>query len=412
MGRPSAIGRDVRLRIAMTTDSYLPSPGGVVTAVVNAKKALESKGHEVIVIAPDPGKEELREEGTVYFPAWECRPYPGYYVPIFPSNKMQIIRELDVDLIHSQGQLIMGMRGLVVSRSLNLPFVVSFNTMMTEALKYYSPFNLDSNVTENLIWFYFRTLLHNADAVITLTDAIGEELRRRAPRIRRLETIPVGIDTDHFNPAVDASDLRRRLGLEDRRVLVHVGRMSYEKNIELVVRAMAHTDDDVALVLVGSGPAEGKLKNMVRSMGLQDRVVFTGYVPLEDLRRYYAAADASVIASKFETQGLVVNEAMACGLPVAAINYRALKEAVSHGHNGYLFEDDARSCAEAMGACLDAPASLRANARRTAESYSIDANTERLISLYEYAIESNAERQRGGYYRRLQNIYNSISPLR
>ncbi len=396
----------------MTTDSYLPSPGGVVTAVLNAKKALEDRGHEVIVIAPDPGKEELREEGTIYFPAWECRPYPGYFVPIYPSNKMDVIKKLKPDIIHSQGQLIMGLRSMVVCRNLNLPFVVSFNTMHTEALEYHSPFNLDSHVTEDLIWFYFRTLLQRADGVITLTDAIGEELKRRAPHIKRMETIPVGIDTKRFNPDVDGSIIKRRLGLDGKKVIIHVGRLSHEKNIVLIIDSMKHMDDDTVLVLVGGGPAEEKLRKKVRTSGLNDKVVFAGYIPSEELGNYYAAADASVIASKFETQGLVVIEAMACGLPVAAINYRALKEAVDDNVNGMLFEDEPRSCAQAMEACINADERMRAAARETAEKHSIDANTDRLIELYEYAIECNSKKIRPSYYQRLQNVYDYLSPLK
>ncbi len=394
----------------MTTDSYLPSPGGVVTAVVNAKKALEDRGHEVIVIAPDPGKEELREEGTIYFPAWECRPYPGYFVPIYPSNKMDVIKKLKPDIIHSQGQLIMGLRSMVVCRNLNLPFVVSFNTMHTEALQHYSPFNLDSHVTEDLVWFYFRTLLQRADAVITLTDSIGVELRRRAPRIKRMETIPIGIDTKRFNRDMDGSEIKSKLGLDGKKVVIHVGRLSHEKNIGLIIDAMRHMDDQTMLVLVGGGPAEEKLRKKVRTMGLSKKVVFAGYIPSEELSLYYAAADASVIASKFETQGLVVIEAMACGLPVAAINYRALKEAVEDGVNGRLFEDDPRSCAEAIMDCINADEKVRKNARETAEKHSIDANTDRLIELYEYAIECNSKKIRPSYYKRLQNVYDYLSP--
>lgn len=400
------------MRIAMTTDSYLPSPGGVVTGIVNTKKALEERGHEVIVIAPDPGKEGHREEGTVYFPAWELKPYPGYFVPIYPSNKMEIIRKINPDIIHSQGQLIMGLRSMLACRNLDLPLVVSFNTMVTEAIQHYSPLKLDSHVTEDLMWFYLRTLLQRADAVITLTDAIGKELRRRAPHIKRMETIPLGIDTDRFHPGVDGSEVRRRHGIDDRRVVVHVGRMSYEKNIDLVVEAMRHMDDDTVLLLVGSGPAEVKLRRKVKDLGLNDKVVFAGYVPLSELNNYYAAGDASVIASKFETQGLVVIEAMACGVPVAAIDYRALRDTVIDGFNGTLFQDDPRSCAEAIHGCLEANDRMKRAARETAERHSIHANTDRLIDLYEFAIEQNRLKDRSSYYRRLQDLYDNFSLLR
>ncbi len=379
----------------MPTDSYLPTRDGVSTAVTTTKKALEERGHEVIVIAPDPGREELREEGTVYFKARKFRSYPGYFLPIFPSNKMEVIRGLDVDVIHCQGQMTMAIRAMLVARHLKLPIVTHFHTMVTEAMRYYSPIPLEWNMAERLLWRYFRIILHRSDAVITPTDAVGKELLGRAPHIRRIETIPLGIDQERFNPGLDKSIMRKRHGLEGRKVMVHVSRLSYEKNIELVLRSMTLMDDDTSLLIVGTGPAEPILKKMSSELGLDDRVIFTGFVPNEELALYYAAGDASILASKFETQGLVVIEAMACGLPVAAIDYRALKETVEDGHNGYLFIDDEESCATAMRKCLAADDKMRMNARSTAERFSLDMTCSRLLELYQWAIDSKRERLGG-----------------
>ncbi len=127
-------------------------------------------------------------------------------------------------------------------------------------------------------------------------------------------------------------------------------------------------------------------------MGLADRVLFPGFVSDEDLPAYYAACDAFTLASKFETQGLVVLEAMASGKPVSAINYRALKEIVSDGQNGYLFEDGPESWAEATGKALDAPAAVRAAGRTKAKQYSTKTGAEQLVQLYDYAIRSKQER--------------------
>ncbi len=383
------------MRIAMITDSYLPTRDGVVTAVTMSKKGLEAKGHEVVVIAPDPGNEEQREEGTVYFPACRFPSYPGYFVPIFPSNKMEIIRNLNVDLIHSQGQLTMAVRAMLAGRHLGLPVVVSFNTMVTEAMQYYSPIPLEWNLAEKLFWVYFRVLLHRADAVTTLTDAIGRELLQHAPDIRLLETVPIGIELERFALDIDGSEVRRRFGVEGKRVMLHVARISYEKNMELVLNAMRHMEEDVVLMMVGSGPAEPMVRSLVEELGIEDRVVFTGYVPYEELHKYYAAADGLVIASKFETQGLVVIEAMACGVPVAAIGYRALLETVVDGHNGFLFDDDVESCARAMKDCLSADGAMRANARRTAERFSLESCADRLLEVYRKAIDIKSERMRG-----------------
>ena len=365
------------------------------TAVTTTKKALEDRGHEFVVIAPDPGKEELREEGTVYFKARKFRSYPGYFLPVFPSNKMAIIKGLDVDVIHCHGQMTMAIRAILVARHLRLPIVTHFHTMVTEAMRYYSPIPLEWNMAERLLWRYFRIILQRSDAVITPTDAVGRELLERAPLIRRIDTIPLGIDLERFNTGLDGEVMRKRHNLVGRKVMVHVSRLSFEKNIELVLRSMERMDDDTSLLIVGTGPAELMLKRLSSELGLDDRVIFTGFVPNDELPLYYAAGDASVLASKFETQGLVVIEAMACGLPVAAMDYRALKETVKDGSNGHLFHDDEASCADAMRRCLQADGEMRRNARATAERFSLDVTSSRLLELYQWAIDSKIERLSG-----------------
>jgi len=146
-------------------------------------------------------------------------------------------------------------------------------------------------------------------------------------------------------------------------------------------------DPMVRLLIVGDGPAKKHYQEAVRDRGLDGRVVFTGFIPDEELPQVYAACDATVIASKFETQGLVGLEAMASGKPVAGINYRAVKELIRKGENGYVFEDDPDSCAEAMRCVLDRSEQMRWSARRYALGYSVQLSVEKLLELYEYSIE-------------------------
>jgi len=127
-------------------------------------------------------------------------------------------------------------------------------------------------------------------------------------------------------------------------------------------------------------------------MGMEEAVVFTGFVPDEELSQYYAACDAFILASKFETQGLVVLEAMATGKPVACIDYRATAEIVNDGEDGYLFQDDLDSCVTSLERALDSPDSLRKKARGTAERYSMTGMVEKLVGIYEFAIEQKRER--------------------
>jgi 1,2-diacylglycerol 3-alpha-glucosyltransferase len=160
-----------------------------------------------------------------------------------------------------------------------------------------------------------------------------------------------------------------------------------EKNLATLIHAfplVKESNPEAKLVVVGSGPYMERCYDLVRHMDLAGDVIFTGFVPDADLPKYYAAADVFAIASKFETQGLVVLEALASGRPVAGANYRAIPEFVHDGVNGYLFNPaDARGCAEAVLACLDRRDAMRDAARESALPYSVERCTHRLERVYE-----------------------------
>ena len=374
----------------MMTDSWFPTRDGVVTSITIIKESLEALGHEVFIVAPEPEK-EFRQEGVYYFPAVRFRSYEGYYVPILPSNKMEILREIDPDVIHIHGVATMALRGLICGHELGIPTVMTFHTMVDDAAKYYSPIKIPPETMEKLIWIYLRQILKRMDVVVTPTACIGEELRSRGAICRNLVTIPTGTNTAEFHPGIASDDIRRRHGLEGRRVAIHVGRISYEKELEMVVRAMRRID--ATLLVAGKGPAKADIEKLVKDLGLQDKVVFAGFVPDSELPAYYNAADIAVSASKFETQGLSILEAMASGKPVACRNGRAFAEIVHDGVNGYLF-DDVDGCVEAMEKAFDASAEVREASLKTALDNSREKSAQLYVDAYELAIETRKERCR------------------
>ncbi len=374
----------------MMTDSWFPTRDGVVTSITIIKESLEALGHEVFIVAPEPEK-EFRQEGVYYFPAVRFRSYEGYYVPILPSNKMEVLREIDPDVIHIHGVATMALRGLVCGHELGIPTVMTFHTMVDDAAKYYSPIKIPPETMEKLIWIYLRQILKRMDVVVTPTACIGEELKSRGAVCRNLVTIPTGTNTAEFHPGIASDDIRRRHGLEGKRVAIHVGRISYEKELDMVVRAMQRID--ATLLVAGKGPAKADVEKLVEDLGLQDKVVFAGFVPDSELPAYYNAADIAVSASKFETQGLSILEAMVSGKPVACRNGRAFAEIVHDGVNGYLF-DDVDGCVEAMERAFDAPPEVREASLKTALDNSRDRSARLYVGAYELAIETRKERCR------------------
>ena len=379
------------MRIAMMTDSWFPTRDGVVTSICIIKESLEALGHQVFIIAPEP-EEEYRQEGVYYFPAVRFKSYEGYYVPIFPSNKIEIMREIDPDVILIHGVATMALRGLICGHTLGIPTVMTFHTMVDDAAKYYSPVKLPPETMDRLIWIYLRQILKRMDVVVTPTACIGDELRSHGAECRNLVAIPTGAKTDVFRPGIPCEDIRERYGLTGRRVVIHVGRISYEKEIDMVVRAMR--DIDAVLLIVGKGPAREEVESVVEEVGIGDRVVFTGFVPDEELPRFYNAADIAVSASRFETQGLSILEAMASGKTVACRNGRAFAEIVRDGVNGYLF-DDTEGCAEAIRKALDAPEEVRRASYETAVENSRERSIQKYIEAYGLAAETRKRRTGG-----------------
>ena len=379
------------MRIAMMTDSYFPTRDGVVTSICTIKESLEELGHEVFIIAPEPEKEK-RQEGVYYFKAVKFKSYDGYYVPIFPTNKIEMLKKINPDIIHIHGVATMAIRGLICGHTLGIPTVMTFHTMVDDAAQYYSPIKLPPETMNRLVWIYLRQILKRMDVVVTPTACIGEEIKGHGAVCRNLVTVPTGAKTDVFHPGMPYDDLVSKYGLEGKRVIIHVGRVSYEKDIDMVIRAMRHVD--AHLLIVGKGPAKDDLEELVKSLRLEDKITFTGFVSDEDLPRFYNMGDMVVSASKFETQRLPILEAMATGKPVACRNGRAFAEIVKDGVNGYLFDDD-DGCVRAIERCLDAPEDVRRASFETAMENSRAKSIERYVKAYELAIETKRRRAEG-----------------
>lgn len=379
------------MRIAMMTDSWFPTRDGVVTSICIIKESLEALGHEVFIVAPEP-EEEFRQDGVYYFPSIKFKSYEGYYVPIYPSNKIEILKKINPDVIHIHGVATMALRGLICGHTLGIPTVMTFHTMVDDAAKYYSPIKLPPETMEKLIWIYLRQILKRMDVVVTPTECIGKELESHNAHCRNLLAIPTGAKTDIFHPGIPCEDLIEKYGLAGKRVIVHVGRISYEKDLDMIIRAMASID--AILLVAGKGPAKADMERLVDEMDLRSKVIFAGFVPDADLPKIYNVADIVVSASKFETQGLTILEAMASGKTVACRNGRAFAEIVHDGKNGYLFDGD-DDCASAITKALNAPDSVKKASYETALNNSREKSIHKYLNAYELAIRVKKERMSG-----------------
>ncbi|MDR0778175.1 MAG: glycosyltransferase, partial [Methanomassiliicoccaceae archaeon] len=364
---------------AMLVDSHHPVRDGVVNAIDLLRKGLAERGHEVLLIAPDPGKEN-RIDGVHYIPSAKFKNF-DYYLPILPSDAIFALKEADVDVINVHGFAFMATRGVVSGKLLHKPVIITFHTPVWNFVEAYTP--LDPELSLSVSWTYFRNLFKRADFTVAQMPSIAKELIDNGVKAE-IRVIPTGIDTERFRPGMDGSVIRERYGLNGKEVVIHVGRLSPEKRLDVLIKAFMNVD--ATLLIVGKGALEGELKELAESRGVSERVIFTGFVSDDELPSYYAAADAAVSSSTFEAQCLAIMDAMACGLPVACPNGRAFVDFIEDGVNGILYDGSSEGCADAIKKCLSADASMRTNARRTAEMHSVKTSLDSYISLYEEAI--------------------------
>ncbi|MDH3365697.1 MAG: glycosyltransferase [Thermoplasmata archaeon] len=376
------------MKVAMFTDSYYPTVDGAVVAMERQCRGLEARGHEIVLLAPDTASRERGRWPIHYLPSIEFRSYRDYRIVVSPSDMLEYLRKQDVDIIHSHGLASMAILSLTAARALRLPSVLTFHTMANEAVKYYSFIGLREDLLIPLVWVYLRNLLRRPDIVIFPSKPIEKEVLGKNVKPVAHEVIPTGVDCAAFSPGNRDPSLLARYGLDGKRVILHVGRLSMEKRLDVILEAMTELkeeDSDLRLLVVGSGPAEEHYRSLARELGISDEVVFTGFVSDDSLARAYASCDILALASTFETQGLVILEAMASGTPVAGMECRAIPEFVKEGHNGSLF--DAESCADGIRRCLEGAEAFRPNAIETSRQYSVGACTARLERAYERATE-------------------------
>lgn len=373
------------MKVAIVTDSFHPTRDGVVACIDVMKSLFDSNGIESVIVAPDPGRPEDRIDGVQYFRSVKFRKYEGYFVPIYPSNKVQVIQDIDPDVVHIQGVALMALKGIIAAHHLKIPVIMTFHTMVGDTMKYYSPVKIPEKSAEKLVWKYIRYITKWVDMIVAPTPSIEAEIRSHGIR-KEIRIIPTPVDTETFSPDIDHSKVTEKYGLEGKRVIICAGRVSYEKNIDILVRSMKELDGDVVLMIVGGGPAIESLKELSHGLGLDDRVIFTGYVP-ESIAPYYAAADVAATASRFETQCLTALEAMSTGLPVVCANERAFRDYIRDGENGYLFDNTVEDCVRKLKLALDSGDELKQAAIDTAKTFSSESFLRNMIELYNYTID-------------------------
>jgi glycosyltransferase involved in cell wall biosynthesis len=373
------------VKVALFSDSYRPRLSGVVHSVAALVRALRRLGVCVHLFAPAyPGYRDS-EPDVHRLRALHLPQYPDFplLVPIQPGL-MGHIRAIAPDVVHVHSPFLAGRLGSGSARALRVPLVFTHHTLYP-AYVHYVPW-IPRPVAARFVRAHVVRFCNRCDAVIAPSRAVLDLLRAQGVR-SRIEVIPTAaLDLEAITRIPPAD--RRVLGIPQGRILVvYVGRLAREKGLELLLEAFARAcgSRPLHLLLVGDGPERAGLERRVREAGISDRVTFAGARPHSEALAWMKASDVFMFASSTETHGLAVVEAMACGLPVAAVEAMGTSETVTHGRTGLLVDPDPEALAAAVVWLADHPDLRRRmgeQARAAALNWSEAAQAERVLALY------------------------------
>lgn len=382
------------LRIVMCSESYLPRISGVAHSLAALTRALRERGHHVVVAAPRYQGYRDEDPDVVRFPSLRLPHEPDFplALPLAPAPWGRLLDSAP-DLVHTHAPFLMGAVGARLARKTARPLIFTHHTLYDEYV-HYAPF-VSRRVTAPAVRRYVTAYANRCAAVVAPSQAVADRLRGQGVTAR-IEVIPTGaIDPAAF-AALDPGWVRAEYGLPAASPLVvTASRLAKEKSVGMVLEAFAliAVQRPASLLVIGGGPEEEALRARAAELGLAGRVVFAGLLPYERALECVAAGDLFLYASQTETQGMVVTEAMAAGLPVVAVDAGGVSEAVVEGRTGFLVPPDAGSLAARTVALLDDPARRAAMgqaAREAVRRYRADVVTDMIIALYESVLQGGS----------------------
>lgn len=325
------------MKIGVFTDSYRPYTSGVVRSIELFSREFNLRGHEVYIFGPNyPLHRCPREEKVFRFVSIPAPTMPDFALPIPISAQLgSTLRRIGLDIIHVHSPFLLGRMGARAARRYKLPLVFTFHTLYDQYVHYLP---VAQKSSQRLMQIIGRDFCNRCDLVVTPSKLVMNYLHRIGVNAA-IKTIPTGVDIDEFSGA-DPRWLQENYGVRpEERVLLFVGRLGKEKNVLFLLKSFRMVQEiipNLKLVLVGKGPLEGELQRLCLEMGIQDKVIFTGVLPRPKVMHCYAGAHLFVFPSVTETQGLVIGEAKAAGLPVVAVRAYGPAETVQHGEDGLL----------------------------------------------------------------------------
>lgn len=402
------------MRIGIFTETYTPYISGLVTSEVMLKNALEKQGHEVYVVTAnlETFKYEWNsEERVLKIPGVPTGIYDSRLTSIYPVKAVNKIKSWNLDIIHSQTEFAIGTFARLIAKQYNIPLVHTYHTMYEDYIHYITRgyFQKSSKkLVEYFTKFYCDT---TATELIVPTTKTYKLFKDKYKFERNIHIIPTGIEVERFykenQNEKNINNLRKQLNLSKKDfVILFVGRLAEEKNVEFLIEShkkLVEKHNNIKLLIVGDGPDKEKYEKLSEKKGLSKNIIFTGKAAWEDMPYYYHVANVFATASKTETQGLTVIEAMAANTVPICMRDEAFQSMITEELNGLFFETNEEYEKEVL--CLyDNKKELERynkQARIQAEHYSSKNYADRVLEVYQRAIKEKAGENRFGIFSKI-----------
>lgn len=399
------------MKIGFFTDGYLPQKNGVATSVVEYARALESHGHEVIVIAPRyPGYKD-KSKNIIRLSSINFRKEIGIRIALYlPEKSFRNLLKLDFDVIHGHGDGPITMLGWTIAKRKNVPFILSHHTFWNKYTHYFPAGKL---IRPRIVEKFTQVFANSCNAVISPSQMSKNELLSYGVTTP-ISVIQHGLDLSKFvHP--DNQYLRKKYKIsQTSKILLYIGRLNKEKSVNLLLEAFEKiygTNPDTILVLLGDGPEKEHLLHMAKNMKLHRAIYFMSSIDYKNIPAVLHSADIFIFASKTETFGKVVIEAMAAGVPTVTFRIAPFTEIIQHKKDGLLVSPTASALAKGVVSLLDNEelrTILGQNALKKSKNFSIDYAVQQVEKIYIKTCKEHESRSKRGIGTILTKVKNLI----
>ncbi len=382
------------MKIVMMTNTYKPIVGGLERSVTTFAGEYRQRGHDVLIVAPEHKGAPEKEEGVFRIPAIQNFNGTDFSVELpIHFDLLKVLDKFRPDIVHSHHPFLIGDTALRVAERYEIPLVFTHHTLYEE-YAHYVP--VSAELLKEFVVRLATEYANLCDHVFAPSESIADLIRRRGVETK-IDVIPTGIYVDRFSLG-EGWRFRDRMGIA-RNVPVAgiVGRLAREKNIDFLLWAMVRflkKKQDAQFLVVGSGPLQERIRQVFEDAELSSRLHSAGSLSGQDLIDAYHALDVFAFASHSETQGLVLAEAMAAGVPVVGVDAPGVREVVEDRVNGRLIgSDDEEIFCEALEWYFTLPEEkkeeVRAMAKKTAQKYEVSRLVDKALTIYGELTQKN-----------------------